>query len=878
MNAGIEDLFHIVADLSRDERERYFAEQRVDASTRREVEALLAFDSPTNSLEREISDAARSTLARLDARSARCGAYRLGELLGRGGMGSVYSAERVDGEIAHRVAVKLLRPGADDAPLRERFFAERQILAALSHPNIARLLDAGHREDGQPYLVMEYVEGKPIDVYTAEFSIRQKIKIFLKVCAAVAYLHRNLVVHRDLKPQNILVTNDGEPKLLDFGIAKILDFTADSTVTGLRMLTPDYASPEQVMGGAVTTATDIYSLGAVLYQMLTGQAPHKFENDSVKSIIATICTGSITPPKKLIPALSRDLDAILMKALRTEPQERYSSVELLAEDLENYLDSAPVRARRGGGLYRSRKFLRRYWLPVTAATLAVTGLATGLALANRERVIAQRRFEEVRQLANKLFDIDLEARKVPGNTKVRQLIVDTSLEYLRRLSVDAHNDPDLALELGNAYMRVARVQGVPIGSNLGQLDQAEQNLHLAQKLIDGVLAAQPKNRTALLRQAQINHDLTVVARSKGQSDQALNYARASARWLARFKAGPADRADAGSILVVYLNVSDQHMLGRDFDEALRLCREAGDLARTYGSVLYAGTFHWVSGEVYRREGDLDRALKETDESVKTLEAATHNSEQNALMNYALALTYDGRILGEENAISMGRSREGAAALQHAVDIADGFVHKDPNDQSARGRVAMAGTSLGDMLRNSDPKRAFEVYDHVLQHMREIKDNNSFRRFEVTALTGESYALRALHRDAQAREGLNAAFEMLRKLDLYPKEKVKPASEADFALCALADLEAGQRNYAKGIEIYENLIRQQIAWGIQPETNLSNAVDMSRLYAGLAAIQSSAGLKDAASETKAKRLRMWEQWNTKLPNNTFIQRQLAAAVK
>ena len=189
-----------------------------------------------------------AALARLEPKDLPCGPYRLGDLLGRGGMGTVYLAERVDGEVAQRVAVKLLRPGADDPELRQRFLAERQILATLSHPNIARLLDAGHREDGQPYLVMEYVEGKAIDVYTAGLGIRQKITLFLKVCAAVGYLHRNLVVHRDLKPANILVTDEGEPKLLDFGIAKMLDLTTDSTVTGMRMLTPDYASPEQVAG------------------------------------------------------------------------------------------------------------------------------------------------------------------------------------------------------------------------------------------------------------------------------------------------------------------------------------------------------------------------------------------------------------------------------------------------------------------------------------------------------------------------------------------------------------------------------------------------------------------------------------------------------
>src|SRR5262249_39154521 len=219
-------------------------------------------------------------LANFECEGARCGRYLLGSALGRGGMGTVYRASRVDGEVTHEVAVKLLRPGVNDPQLRARFLAERQILAKLSHPNIARLLDAGHSEHGQPYLVMEYVAGQSIDVYSKDLSTRQKVALFLKVCAAVAYLHRNLVVHPDLQPANNLGDEDDNPQLADFGIAKMLEWDADSTITSMRMLTPDYASPEQIMGGSITTASDIYSLGAVLYKLLTGVPPHKFRGES----------------------------------------------------------------------------------------------------------------------------------------------------------------------------------------------------------------------------------------------------------------------------------------------------------------------------------------------------------------------------------------------------------------------------------------------------------------------------------------------------------------------------------------------------------------------------------------------------------------------
>ena len=327
MNVRVAELFHEVADLSPADRTRYFGEHQVDEEIRQEIEALLAFDSGVNSfLELNVRIAASRALPQLEGKGWRAGPYRLLDVIGRGGMGAVYLAERADGEVTQRLAVKLLPPGAGD-PQRERFLQERQILASLAHPNIARMLDAGHLASGEPFLAMEYVVGKPIDVFAAGLSVRQKVALFLKVCAAAGYLHRNLVVHRDLKPSNILVTADGEPKLLDFGIAKILDMATDATMTGMRMLTPDYASPEQVMGGKVTTATDIYSLGAVLYLLLTEKHAHEFEDHSPEAIARTVTSREVTRPSHWAAELKGDLESILIKALRKDPLERYGTVE-----------------------------------------------------------------------------------------------------------------------------------------------------------------------------------------------------------------------------------------------------------------------------------------------------------------------------------------------------------------------------------------------------------------------------------------------------------------------------------------------------------------------------------------------------------------------
>lgn len=515
MRNEVEDLFHRLADLPHEARARYFQEDNSDKGTLEEVTALLQFDSgATDSLDSNIAEVAEWAIERLDVDPSLCGPYRLREMVGRGGMGTVYLAERVDGEVSHQVAVKLLRSGSDDIKARQRFLAERQILASLSHPNIAMLVDAGHREDGQPYLAMEHVEGQPIDVYTAGLSVRQTIRLFLKVCAAVAYLHRNLVVHRDLKPANILVTADGEPKLLDFGIAKILDVTTDFTQTSMRLLTPEYASPEQVTGEPITTASDIYSLGAVLYKLLTGSSPHQFDTDSVAGIASAISNGRVKPPSSLMAALPRDLDSVLMKALRREAQQRYATVEQLAEDLENVLQSRPIRARKGDVCYRARKFVKRHWLPVAAVTLSISGLTGGVAVANYQRAVGQRRLVAVRQLTNKLFDIDTEVSKLAGSARTRQLIVDASLDYLQRLSAEADGDPELALDLADVYMRIARVQGVPISQNLGQTDKAEQSLRTAERLLQLALLRTPGNRRALLSSARVAHDRTLLARAR----------------------------------------------------------------------------------------------------------------------------------------------------------------------------------------------------------------------------------------------------------------------------------------------------------------------------------------------------------------------------
>ncbi|HEX5227376.1 MAG TPA: serine/threonine-protein kinase [Bryobacteraceae bacterium] len=877
MRTFVEEVFWQVADLPVAARARFFSDHRVDDATKREVEALLEFDSQTGALlDRQIQLMARRTLDRFAASAGtRCGPYRLGHLLGRGGMGSVYAAERVDGEVTQRVAVKLLRPGSDLPQFRRWFLSERQILASLSHPHVARLLDAGHREDGQPYLVMEYVDGIAIDAFAENLSVRQKIVLFLKVCAAVGYLHRNLVVHRDLKPSNILVTPEGEPKLLDFGIARILDATGDATVTQLRMMTPEYASPEQAAGGRITTATDIYSLGAVLYKMLTGSSPRQFSDRSPAAIAASIQDGSVAPPSELVRDLRGDLEAVVLRALRPEPQERYASVEQMAGDLENFLASRPVRARSGDIWYRGRKYFRRYWLPIAAATLTVASLTIGLTIANRERVIAERRFTDVRQLANKLFDIDEQVSKLQGGIEARRLIMETSLDYLQRITADVRMDPALQLEVATAYMRVARVQWRDIQGQTQFADGTEQK---AETLLDSVVAAQPANRVALLRSAEVEQDRMLIAHHP-RPDDALRYAqKASARLTAYIAAtqGHWDHQEAEDAILVELNVANVYAYAGCFEDSVRISRETIDLARASGWPAYIGAAESNLATAYYGAGRLDEALQAIHEAERILEPPPGNKSIGRRLALVAALIHEGKMLGEEGAINFGRPQEALQPLQRAAALADDLAQHDPDEFLSRERLFSADAIMASILRDSDPRRALELCDHALGRLAEIKDDQSARLHEVEALAVSSYPLRHMGRGDDARRRLDTAFETLRWLRVYPAETIRPGGETDAALSALADYEADRGDPLRAIEIYEELLRKTSTGDFQPQSRLGDAAEVSRLCASLQGLYGRVRRVDARATMAARRLALWRLWDQKLPHNPFVARELEAA--
>jgi eukaryotic-like serine/threonine-protein kinase len=573
----------MVVTLIPSERESFLQKLgNTDLELRQELESLLSyhFKDPeflrTSAIHLLAQDLCREQIAMPPVVGRVFGTYRLTKLLGTGGMGEVYRAYRADDQYNKEVAIKLVRAEQNSTFVISRFKNERQVLASLDHPNISRLLDGGTTQDGIPYFVMELIEGQPLTDYCDHHKLAttQRLQLFLEVCSAVQYAHQRLIIHRDLKPSNILVTRDGIPKLLDFGIAKILDQEGapkklDVTMSMFRLLTLAYASPEQVKGELITTATDVYSLGVILYECLTGhrpypataQAPHEIsravcEIEAEKPSTVIRCTKTrtsgeqiieITPaavstvrdgtPDILAKRLRGDLDNIALMALRKEPQRRYASVEQLSTDIRRHLDHLPVIASKDTVRYRTAKFVARHRTGVVAAValflVVFAGMATTLYEAHRVKqneLRAERRFNDVRKLANSLlFDIHDSVKDLPGSTPARKLIVQNALQYLDGLARESQGDSNLQRELGAAYNRVGDVQGYKFNANLGDTTAALTSYQKALEIRKSLYSSNPGNLTDA---KQLSESFRLVSQTQCFNNNlanALNNAMQAAR-------------------------------------------------------------------------------------------------------------------------------------------------------------------------------------------------------------------------------------------------------------------------------------------------------------------------------------------------------------
>jgi len=477
----IERVLAAVMDLPPHERSAHIVQLCVDRpELRAEVESLLTAHEKAASFLEVDTQVDSTTGPSFSLEGRQLGPYRLLAILGLGGMGTVYRAERTDGRFQKQVAIKVVPAALHSPELLRRFTSEQQILAALEHPNIARLLDAGVSPEGIPYFVMEYVEGIPVTEYCDghELSTAERLILFQALCSTVQYAHRHLVVHRDLKPANILVTADGVPKLLDFGIARIVDpwtaCTLEATRSLLNPMTPGYASPEQVKAETITTATDIYSLGVVLYELITGQPPYRIAGRPLDEAIRVVCESEPEKPSALVrrhqaakknrqsvPELSSDLDAIVAKAMRKDPQQRYASAEELSSDISRSLEGLPVSAHRGTLRYRAGKFVRLHLFGVgvaVAAAVVLLGVAITMAVQAqriaKERDRANREAEASKRVADfmtNMFRVSDPSEARGNSITAREILDKASKEIETGLAKDPEVQAHMMDVMGNVY-------------------------------------------------------------------------------------------------------------------------------------------------------------------------------------------------------------------------------------------------------------------------------------------------------------------------------------------------------------------------------------------------------------------------------------------
>jgi len=743
-------LFEAVVDLDDAAREQCLDDHAADPALVAEVRSLLGWhnEAPAflESPPVHVGDLARDPDATDPMVGQALGAWRIVGTIGHGGMGVVYRAERADDAFSRQAAVKVIGPGADAASVVERFRLERQTLAGLDHRNIARLLDGGTTPAGQPYFVMEYVDGVRIDSYCDEqrLGIDDRLELFSRVCNGVQFAHANLVVHRDIKPDNILVTADGTPKLLDFGVSRILSRAAgpsDAAATSATwLMTPDFASPEQMGGRASTTSTDVYSLGVVLYLLLTGDRPYRLTGATPAAIQAQLASAEVMPPSlaatrgddagaraerrgttpgALADRLRGDLDAIVAKALARVPGERYSSVQEVLRDVRAHRASLPVSARPATPAYLVRKFAARHTRAlVAAAVMLVTGLAGVAAVvwqasvAATERGRAERRFNDVRTLANAfMFDVNDTIMNVPGTMATRELIVRTTVQYLDSLARESAGDFGLQRELARAWVRVGDVQGNPSSANLGDTTGALASYRRAVALAEGARQALPGDLEATRALAGAHRRMADVLAWSGNTTAALAESQLSTRLYVDLAGGAApvleDEIEAG-IAVVKLgdllgnpnlpNLGRSAEAAREFAAALtafqRLDVKAPNdvrVQRFLGLTLERiGTLHetaarWPEAEAaYRRSFDLRRAL-----------AAREPTHRNIQRDLGIAF----EKLGKVERATKG-SGAGVENLRGALAQFERLAAADPADANAARTVAVSREVLALALRDA----------------------------------------------------------------------------------------------------------------------------------------------------------------------------------
>lgn len=724
----------------------------------------------------------------------RLGAYVLGAEIGRGGMGVVHLAERADGAYQQRVAVKLIAPDRFGGTTEIRRMArERQVLARLSHPNIARLLDGGSTPEGTPYLVMEFVDGKPIDRYCQErqLTTRERVALVQQVCAAVQSAHQQLLIHRDIKPGNVLVTDVGVPKLLDFGIARLISPeadaspTADATQAAQQMFTPRYASPEQAKGEVATIATDVYGLGLLLYDLLAGTSPYERVATAPETTLALAVDVLLRDEPRLASVAAQsaqgrgaavardlrdDLESVLAKAIAKNPAERYATVAEFAADLAAWGGGLPVRAVRQSRWYVFKRFAARHQFATSLAASAIIVMTALTAWALVEQSRAQRQASQTRQLASKLvFEYYKEVEPLPGAIAVRKRMLEDASQYLDKIVADAPGDVDVAVEAGAGFRKLADALFNGRGtSHLGDKAGAIKANERAKSLLQSALARSPKHRQGNLEMGKFEIDLASFEFENGKVEDAEKLYNAGIDRLKQLlQREPNDGEAAYEVtrgygayasMQVQRKISALPLLAKA-DEAMATLRRVTTDATAIGNaeMLLVST----KGNDATQRSDHDAAVRYAEERIVLLHRLEKQRAEDANLKRHLLTAYSGKgtIL-----INAKRPQEALAPLAEAIRRQSEYLAANPKDVGnlgTMGRVyfvrARAYLDLG------DPTHALADYIEATRH------------FERTEGVDLPPPLRRMHAQSLAAMARNA--KELQRREVYADAVVRTRKHA-----------------------------------------------------------------------------------------------------
>ncbi|MCD9185177.1 MAG: protein kinase [Pyrinomonadaceae bacterium] len=848
----IKELFNSAVELAEKDRESFLSENCQDADLRAEIEEMLSFateDGEDDTLEQN----AFELLSNVNQNKTpeKIGNYKILREIGRGGMGAVYEAVRETDNFKQRVALKVIKRGMDTDAILSRFRHEQKILSSLEHPFIARFLDGGMTDDGLPFYAMEYVEGTFIDDYChkKELSIEAKLKLFRQVCAAVQYAHQNLVIHRDLKPSNILVTGDESIKLLDFGIGKILTPESEAgigTATELGMMTPAYASPEQIRGERIGTASDIYSLGVILYELLTGQKPYRLKSRNrgemeqailesepvkpssvvsgrwsvgttkIKEPLTTSYEQTANPKSKIqnLKSLKGDLDTIILKSLRKESSARYNSAQEFSEDIRRYLEGLPISARPATFSYRAAKFVRRNRAGVFAAAFILLSLLSGITIAvwqavraERQRILAEKRFAEVRQIANNVvFKYTDAITNLPNSSEVREMLLKDASAYLDNLAQDAKNDIELQSELAAAYIKLSDLQGAPYGGSLGNVEKALENMRKAVAIEEEILAQTPNDKAVKLKLAQTYQKFGNLNYIQLDADETRAIYRKAENLLNELlKAEPANTELLTQLARLQMQVGSLYSESRlDMETARATMRQA-----------------------YENTEKLT-ILKPDDTS--------------ALSTFAAVNGRLGNLLGHPELSELGDLQGALEKFQKQLEIRRAILQKEPENLQQRRQLTVSLMYLGDILAEQGKiGEAMENYEEARKMGEELfkRDaNDFFSRAGVTYTLSKSG--RVLAKNGHFAEGVERLREASRQQEEFLAEKKNDAviknsyvTHLLYFGTILSDanrLDEAGKVLRRGIEIYGEL---------QTEAKGFEVIEINgtALYAALGIVQS-----------------------------------------